>query len=190
MFRFAKNEDVSLLTSCKACPHSGTICGFSPGSLKLKLSGSRHTGQSSSSSSLDDTTGRGAETMLAYGCEGWCDDEACEEAVEYAERSDVDDGTLAGVRAKTERKEEANEGGFGALRGVVYAVGCNLFSSNTGSKGTTLGFVIQPAECAPFIQSCSSWMMFVVDDINSTYRYLIRLFSDLFAQPLSTACRA
>lgn len=55
-------------TSCRACPQSGTICGFSPGSLKLKLSGSRQTGHASSSSlSWLDTTGTGAATMAAKG---------------------------------------------------------------------------------------------------------------------------
>jgi len=51
-------------TPCKAWPHSGTMCGSSPGSLKLKPRGSRQTGHSASSSttSLEEATGmfRGA----------------------------------------------------------------------------------------------------------------------------------
>ena len=57
------------LTSCNACPHSGTMWGFSPGRRNEKLRGSRQTGQSSSSSrgSWLETTGTGAATIAAYG---------------------------------------------------------------------------------------------------------------------------
>jgi len=45
-------------TSCKACPHSGTMCGFSPRSLKLRLRGSRQTGHLASSSTTSRERGK------------------------------------------------------------------------------------------------------------------------------------
>ena len=63
-----QREKTGRLTSCNAWPQSGTICGFSPGSLKLKERGSRQTGHSFSSSlSWLETTGKGAASMAANG---------------------------------------------------------------------------------------------------------------------------
>lgn len=85
------------------------MCGFSPGSLKLKLRGSRQTGHSSSSSvaSWLETTGRGAATMAAKGC-NWRDEfnsdweeyggGLMDEDPEYEEWRELVDGARPGAR--------------------------------------------------------------------------------------------
>lgn len=73
--------EMVLDTSCKAWPHSGTTWGFSPGRRKLKLRGSRQTGQSFSSSSVSwlfETTGMGGVMAAAKGWSWECRNEVGE----------------------------------------------------------------------------------------------------------------
>ena len=128
-------------TSCSEWPHSGTMCGFSPGSLKLKLRGSRQTGHSASSSrmSLEGMIGMCWESRRGRGWEKveviW-ELEAFESAEERWERADAEAGEPKSISAgplffdflseeKTDLIEELIEGTFGTGRGEVYAEGGN-----------------------------------------------------------------
>lgn len=111
------------------------MCGFSPGSLKLKLRGSRQTGHSASSSggSLEDTIGIFWVSWRRKGRERereiW---EACGSSVERRERADAEAGEPKPMTArplfffseeKTDLIEAVIEGTFGTERGEVYAEG-------------------------------------------------------------------
>ena len=101
--------------------------GFSPGSLKLKESGSRQTGHSSSSSGAEwlETTGRGPMGTTEY---GWRLRVSLEEVAVEVEYAEWMEGGFGGLRLNTVAKpalnedfegESGKEGGGGARRGEV-----------------------------------------------------------------------